>query len=371
MAESVRIQHVTEDMLSGAQASTIDSSLPTILGIETSCDETAAAVVRGTEVLSCVILSQTDLHGPYGGVVPEIASRSHVKTLPAVVSEAVSDAGVDWSGLTGVAATYGPGLASSLLVGISAARALAFRLGIPVHGVNHLEAHIYSVFVSDGTPSFEDACPFIALIVSGGHTSLVRVTGPGAYRLIGQTIDDAAGEAFDKGANLLGLGYPGGPVIDKAARDGDSKFVRFPRGRQRKGKTRFGDLDAELCFSFSGLKTALLYYLRDNPLSVGRTEVASLAASYQEAIVDALADRCGKAMKLASRLVVCGGVSLNSRLRSKLNDLAQKQRFDVFWAEPRFCADNAAMVAAVAAAGLGISGEDARRMDACPSLGIG
>ena len=359
-------------MKTSHEPSTINHSSPTILGIETSCDETAAAVVRSPgEVLSSIILSQTELHGPYGGVVPEIASRSHVRTLPAVVADAVQAADVDWGDLNGVAATYGPGLASSLLVGICAARALACRLGIPVYGVNHLEAHIYSVFVSKETPEFEAACPFIALIVSGGHTSLVRVTGPGDYRLLGQTIDDAAGEAFDKGANLLGLGYPGGPVIDKTARDGDPKFVRFPRGKQRKGKTRFGDLDAELCFSFSGLKTALLYYLRDNPLSADRSEVASLAASYQEAIVDALVDRCRKVMKRETRLVVCGGVSLNSRLRTKLNDLATEMSFDLHWAEPRFCADNAAMVGAVACAGLGISGKEAERMDACPSLGIG
>ena len=344
----------------------------TILGIETSCDETAAAVVRNRdEVLSSVILSQTDLHGPYGGVVPEIASRSHVKTLPAVVAEAMARAGTEWGEIDGVAATYGPGLASSLLVGISAARALAFRLGLPVYGVNHLEAHIYSVFVGPAAPAFEDACPFVALIVSGGHTSLVRVLAPGDYKLIGQTIDDAAGEAFDKGANLLELGYPGGPVIDRTAKKGDPGLVRFPRGRQRKGKARFGGLDAELCFSFSGLKTALLYYLRDNPLSADRSEVPSLAASYQEAIVDALVDRCGKVMRSGGRLVVCGGVSLNSRLREKLGNLAGTMGSDLFWAEPRFCADNAAMVAAVACAGLGISGSEARNMDACPSLGIG
>lgn len=346
--------------------------MQTILGIETSCDETAAAVVRdGAEVLSSVIFSQTDLHGPYGGVVPEIASRNHVRALPSVIQRAVDVAGVDWRDLDTVAVTYGPGLASSLLVGISAGRALAFRLGVPVRGVNHLEAHIYSVFVGAGAPSFQEACPFIALIVSGGHSSIVRVTGPGEYRLLGQTIDDAAGEAFDKGANLLGLGYPGGPVIDKAARAGDPRFVRFPRGRQRKVNRGPGGLDPELCFSFSGLKTALLYYLREHPLSDERGEVPSLAASYQEAIVDALASRCRKVMKTESRLVVCGGVSLNSRLRVKLGELAGKMGFALFWAEPRFCADNAAMVAAVAGAGGGISGELAEQMDANPSLGIG
>ena len=339
-----------------------------VLGIETSCDETAAAVVRdGRGVLSNVVFSQVKLHSPYGGVVPEIASRSHLETLPRIIGEALEKSGLGWPQIDAVAVTYGPGLATSLLVGLSVAKGLALQLGKPLVLVNHIEAHMYSAFMGAGAPTLEAVCPCVALIVSGGHTSLVRVEGIGRYRVLGQTIDDAAGEAFDKGANLLGMGYPGGPAIDKAARDGDPRFFRFPRGRQRRGKSRFHGLDTDLCFSFSGLKTALLYYLREHPLSASREELPSIAASYQEAIVDALATRCGKAVKGSAYLVVVGGVALNSRLRARMTDLARKQRVTLLMAEPAYCADNAAMVAGVAGAGGGIRGADVMLRDVEPN----
>ncbi|MCK5850254.1 MAG: tRNA (adenosine(37)-N6)-threonylcarbamoyltransferase complex transferase subunit TsaD [Kiritimatiellae bacterium] len=343
-----------------------------ILGIETSCDETAAGVVvDGMEVLSSVVSSQVELHGPYGGVVPEIACRSHVEVLPEVITGALDESGLDWCDLDALAVTYGPGLSSSLLVGISAAKALSFRLNIPLFGINHVEAHLYSVFLENKICSFKEACPFVALVVSGGHTSLIQVNGVGDYKLLGQTIDDAAGEAFDKGANLLGLGYPGGPAIDKLAHDGDPAFVRFPRGKPRKGKSHTGNLNPDFCFTFSGLKTSLLYYLKDNPLSGDGLQVASVAASYQEAIVDALINRCQKVIRKGGRLVLGGGVSLNSRLREKLKDLAGSSGFELMLPSPRFCADNAAMIAGLAGASVGLSGDAAATMDACPSLRLG
>ena len=340
-----------------------------ILGIETSCDETAAAVVQdGREVLSNIVFTQVALHAPYGGVVPEIASRNHVEALPRVLEEAVRRAGVGWDGVDAVAVTYGPGLASSLLVGLSAAKALSLRLSRPLWAVDHIEAHIYSIFLGGNAPRAEEVCPFIALVVSGGHTGLVRVEAVGRYALLGQTMDDAAGEAFDKGANLLGLGYPGGPAIDKAARGGKTDFVRFPRGRQRSDNVRLGGLNADLCFSFSGLKTALLYYLKEYPLSPARAEVESLAASYQEAIVDALVERCAPAVEGMSCLAVVGGVSLNSRLRAKLKEFAESRGIRFVAAEPKYCADNAAMVAGLAGAGQGITGAAAMAIDADPNL---
>lgn len=342
-----------------------------VLGIETSCDETAAAVVRdGRETLSNVVFSQVDLHRPYGGVVPEVASRSHVVSLPEVLKSAVERSGIPWHGIDAVAVTYGPGLASSLLVGLSAAKALALRLGKPLIGINHLRAHIYSLFIGKNAPDPREVCPFIALVVSGGHTCLVRVEAPGRYVLLGQTMDDAAGEAFDKGANMLGLGYPGGPVIDKVAKNGRTDYARFPRGRQRKDTARVGDLDVELCFSFSGLKTALLYYLRDHPVSADRSEVASIAASYQEAIVETLVDRCRSAMRGEKCLAAVGGVSLNSRLRTRLAEYAKSAGFRFLLAEPQYCADNAAMVAGLAGAGQGISGSDVMNLDVEPNLEV-
>lgn len=360
-----------------------------ILGIETSCDETAAAVVRdGREVLSSVVYSQVPLHQPYGGVVPEIASRSHVEKLPGVIAEAVrktqldgltaqpSDGPTDtnWSAIDAIAVTYGPGLASSLIVGLAAAKGLALRLNKPLIGINHIEAHIHSVFLSPGAPAPDATYPMLALVVSGGHSLLVDTQAPGTYRVIGQTLDDAAGEAFDKAAQLLGLGYPGGPAIDRAARQATLRSdLEFPQGRVRAGHHLVtGDLRSELCVSFSGLKTALMYHLRSHP-ATGLEDVNTIAASYQEAIVDALADRCDRALRASAYrcLAVGGGVSLNARLRVRLQEVADRRQVRLLLAEPRYCGDNAAMIAGLAGTGCGVRGAAALAVDATPSLALG
>jgi N6-L-threonylcarbamoyladenine synthase len=346
-----------------------------ILGIETSCDETAAAVVRdGHEVLSNIVYTQIAHHRPYGGVVPEIASRKHVEHLPEVITEAVKTSGVGWEGLDAIAVTRGPGLASSLLVGLAGAKGLAIRLNKPLIGINHLEGHIYSIFL--GNPDMPPAslCPFLALIVSGGHTCFIQVDSIGQYTLLGRTVDDAAGEAFDKGANLLGLGYPGGPAIDKAAREGNAEFVTFPRGFVRKLNARMPGLTPGNCVSFSGLKTALLYHIKDHPLGSGpEASVNNLAASYQEAIVDTLAQRASHVSDSSKVLAVVGGVSLNRRLREKMAVVAGKRRLRLVLAAPHYCTDNAAMIAGVAFHKYGQLQplDEALQMDADPNLGIG
>ncbi len=342
-----------------------------ILGIETSCDESAAAVLEAPRrVLSSAVSSQIALHGPYGGVVPEIACREHVRALPSVIEEALVQAGMRWSGIDAVAVTVGPGLAGALLVGLSTAKALSLRLGVPLIGVNHLQGHLFSAFLTPGTPAPADACPFISLIVSGGHTCLVRVEAPGRYRLLGQTIDDAAGEAFDKGANLLGLGYPGGPAMDRLARQGNPHFHRFPRGRVDAG-SGVGDLDPRLCFSYSGLKTALRYYLERRPVGEGDSQrLRDVAASYQEAIIDALRVRVARAMDTATTLAVGGGVSLNSRLRSALADEPALRGRQLLLTEPAYGGDNAAMIAAVAGLGLGLPSPFLAESDVFPNLPV-
>ena len=344
----------------------------TVLGIETSCDETAAAVVRGgREVLSSIVFSQVPLHQPYGGVVPEIASRSHIEKLPGVIREALERAGMAWPEIDAVAATYGPGLASSLLVGLSAAKGLAWSLDKPLIGINHVEAHIYSVFLSPEAPKPAAVLPLLALVVSGGHTMLVQVAPDRSCRVLGQTLDDAAGEAFDKAAKLLGLGYPGGPVMEKAAlrAGGTEAGVVFPQGRISPGNPALGDLQAELCFSFSGLKTALSTHLARHPVTceAGRDV---LAAAYQEAIVGALAARCDRALGSASyrALAVGGGVSLNGALRERLAGVAASHAVPLLLPLPRYCGDNAAMIAGLAAAGGGVRGEEAFLLDATPGL---
>jgi len=344
-----------------------------VLGIETSCDETAAAVVAGGRVVrSSVVFSQVALHRPHGGVVPEIASRQHVENLPRVIDEAMVQSGLKWSDLQAVAVTYGPGLASSLLVGLSAAKALALRLNIPLIGINHLEAHLYSVFLASDAPCYATVCPLVALIVSGGHTCLVRVEAPGSYQLLGQTIDDAAGEAFDKGAKLLGLEYPGGPVIDRVSALGDARHIAFPRTRV--GASIFtGGLPPALCFSFSGLKTSLLYYLRDHPEAAHEPALPDVAAGYQEAIVDVLVRGAQRALQRerVQTLVFAGGVSLNRRLRTRLVEMAAGLQVNVLLPSSSYCVDNAAMVAGLAGIGQGITGEAAWSLDACPNLEIG
>lgn len=322
-----------------------------ILGIESSCDETAAAVVRGgREVLSSAVISQIAQHRPYGGVVPEIASRGHVEAFPAVVSEAMANAGAGWGDLDAIAVTYGPGLVSSLLVGLSGARALGQAVGKPVWGVNHMEGHLAGMFLDPATPPPEELCPAVVLLVSGGHSYVVEMRAAGDYRLLGQTIDDAAGECLDKGANLLGLGYPGGPAIERAAAGGDPAYVRFPRGMEHaKARTTEDGLDLAYCFSFSGLKTSLLQRLRTHPDDLP-SHLADLAASYQEAVMESLAKRADRALKATgARTLACvGGVAKNRVLRAKLEAIARRRRAVLRLAPLAYCTDNAAMIAAAA-----------------------
>jgi N6-L-threonylcarbamoyladenine synthase len=306
-----------------------------ILGIESSCDETAAAVVRdGRSLLSNVIASQVDLHARFGGVVPEIASRHHIEAIAPVIIQALDDAGLTLAQIEGVAVTRGPGLIGSLLVGLSVAKALAFARRIPLVGINHLEGHVAAIFLIDKPPEF----PFVALVVSGGHTTIYLVEAFRRFTVLGQTRDDAAGEAFDKAAKLLEIGYPGGVVIDRLSKGGNRAAVSFPRAMKE-----------SLDFSFSGLKTSLLMHIRKKGSPVTHAEISDLAASYQEAIVDVLVEKTlrAAAMTSVSRIVICGGVAANSRLRDRFSDEAARAGIEFFVPPPVFCTDNAAMVAVV------------------------
>ncbi len=299
-----------------------------ILGIETSCDETAAAVVtEGGEIRANVVSSQADLHARYGGVVPEVASRRHLELVSPVVGEALGEAGVSLDDVETVAVTQGPGLVGALLVGLSAAKALAWARGLPLAPVDHLHGHVASLYL--GPEPLEP--PFLCLLASGGHTLLLDVRDHAGYRVVGTSIDDAAGEAFDKGARLLGLGYPGGAAIDRLAQEGDREAFRFPIARL-----------AEHDFSFSGVKTALLYTVRDLTAEDAEARRADLAASYQHAIVRALVERTQAAAESVGleTIAVVGGVAANSELRAALPDA----RF----APPALCTDNAAMIASAA-----------------------
>ena len=309
-----------------------------ILGIETSCDDTCAAVVGGDGTIhSNVVASQGLLHARYGGVVPEIASRRHLELLDAVVSDALERAGVTLDDVRTVAVTRGPGLIGALLVGVSAAKALAAARRLPLAPVDHLAGHVLASTL--GPEPVEP--PFIALVASGGHTFLARVEEPPAYQVLGQTLDDAAGEAFDKGARLLGLGYPGGAALDRLARKGDPGAFDFPRSLPGSG----------LDFSFSGLKTALLYTVRDLGEAETERRSADLAASYQRAIVESLLARTREALERADaplRLAIGGGVAANSELRARVERVAGELGADL-WVPPfELCTDNAAMIAGVA-----------------------
>lgn len=327
-----------------------------ILGIETSCDETAAAVVKdGHEVLSNVVYTQIPLHIPYGGVVPELASRSHVEKISEVVSAALKDAGE--VKIDAVAVTFGPGLSPALIVGLNAAKGLAKALNVPLIPVNHIEAHLHTPFLeAEAKP--EESTPILGLAISGGHTNWIDIPEYGKYEIIGQTLDDAAGEAFDKAAKLLGLGYPGGPKIDKIAKEWREKhsakeMIPFPKGRPREGVSALSGLKAELCVSFSGLKTALLRYVQQNGGAeklAAEGETPRIVASYQEAIIQSVADRTRNALrsKKYKALVIGGGVSLNSRLREVLTEVAEKHHIPILMAKPKFCGDNGAMIAALA-----------------------
>ena len=302
-----------------------------ILGIETSCDETAAAVVvDGTCLASSVVSSQVDLHACLGGVVPEVASRAHVQLLNPVVAEALLEAGCEGRDVAAVAATIGPGLVGALLVGVSAAKAFSLAWGVPFIGVNHLEAHLYAAFLEE--PDLQP--PLVLLLVSGGHTLLVAMEDHLRYRLLGGTIDDAAGEAFDKVARFLGLPYPGGPAIDRLAMEGDRNAIAFPRAM----------LDEGYDFSFSGLKTSVLTYVRKHP-DAGNADVA---ASFQEAVVDVLVTKARRAAREvgATGLCLAGGVAANSALRERVLDACIADGLRPFVPSREMCTDNAAMVAA-------------------------
>jgi N6-L-threonylcarbamoyladenine synthase len=307
-----------------------------ILGIETSCDETAAAVVvDGTTILSSVVASQVDVHHPYGGVVPELASRKHIEAIVPVVNEALRLSGVDSKQLDGIAVTRGPGLVGALLVGFCYAKSYAFALDIPWIGINHLEGHINSVFLEDAPPPF----PFVALLVSGGHTSIYHVTSHTGVELMGQTRDDAAGEAFDKVAKMLGLGYPGGAVIDRLARNGDPGNIIFPRPFIDK---------SNFDFSFSGLKTAVRRYIQTHR-DTYQQQIPDIVAGFQEAVVDVLAYKIIQAgiLKECDHIALVGGVAANNRLREKVRHDAVTKGLTVHIPSVELCGDNAAMIAAM------------------------
>ena len=310
----------------------------TILAIESSCDETAAAVVRnGREVLSNIISSQIDLHTVYGGVVPEIASRKHIERIDQVIAEALSQAGVGLGEMDAVAVTYGPGLVGALLVGVSEAKAISFASGIPLIGVHHIEGHISANYIENK----ELEPPFLCLVVSGGHSHLVRVTDYGAYEILGRTRDDAAGEAFDKVARAIGLGYPGGPKIDRAAREGNPDAISFPRAKVA---------DAAYDFSFSGLKSAVLNYLNACEMKGESFSQVDVAASFQKAVVDVLVEHSMRALEEfgGGRFAIAGGVASNTALRSALEKACAERGVSFYRPSPVLCTDNAAMIGAAA-----------------------
>jgi N6-L-threonylcarbamoyladenine synthase len=305
-----------------------------VLAIESSCDETAAAVVRdGRTVLSSVVASQIADHADYGGVVPEIASRKHMEAIIPVIEEALGQAGVTLGGIEGIAVTQGPGLAGALLVGLAAAKGIAYVGGQPLVGVNHIEGHLLAILLE-----YDVAFPFIALVVSGGHTHLYLVEGIGLYRTLGRTVDDAAGEAFDKVAKLLGLPYPGGALIDRLAETGDPGAVRFPRPLIH---------EAGCNFSFSGLKTAVLTYLRNHPRALEEGMLNDLCASFQASVCDVLVAKTAAAVSATGvkRVVVAGGVACNRGLRMEMEKLAATNGLELHIPGPLLCTDNAAMIA--------------------------
>ncbi|MBD5463817.1 MAG: tRNA (adenosine(37)-N6)-threonylcarbamoyltransferase complex transferase subunit TsaD [Lachnospiraceae bacterium] len=309
-----------------------------ILAIESSCDETAAAVVKnGREVLSNVIYSQIALHTEYGGVVPEIASRKHIEKINQVIGQALADADRELSQMSAIAVTYGPGLVGALLVGVSAAKAISFASGIPLVGVHHIEGHISANYIENK----ELKPPFICLVVSGGHSHLVVVKDYGEYEIIGRTRDDAAGEAFDKVARAIGLGYPGGPKIDKVSKEGDPEAICFPRAKVG---------NAEYDFSFSGLKSAVLNYLNSCQMKGEEINVADVAASFQKAVIDVLVEHSMEAVRKYGykKFAIAGGVASNSGLRKAFEEACQKDGIEFYHPSPVYCTDNAAMIGTAA-----------------------
>lgn len=305
-----------------------------ILAIESSCDETAASVVRGgREVLSNVISSQIALHTLYGGVVPEIASRKHIEKINQVIEEALQEAGVSLQDITAIAVTYGPGLVGALLVGVSAAKAISFATGIPLIGVHHIEGHISANYIENK----ELEPPFVCLVASGGHSHLVVVKDYGAYEIIGRTRDDAAGEAFDKVARAIGLGYPGGPKIDKLSKEGNPDAILFPRAKVAEN---------EYDFSFSGLKSAVLNYLNGCQMRGESVCKADVAASFQKAVIDVLVEHSIHAVKAYGfdKFAIAGGVASNSSLRAAFKESCEAENIKFYYPSPVFCTDNAAMI---------------------------
>ncbi len=300
-----------------------------LLALETSCDDTSIAVLKGGQPLALRVSSQTQLHRPFGGVVPELASRQHLEVIHPLLREVLAEAGLDFPGLHALAVTKGPGLAGSLLVGVAVAKMISSLRRIPVYGVNHLEGHLYSARLEHDLP-----CPFLCLICSGGHTQLVYVPEEGRHQVLGQTRDDAAGEAFDKVAKMVGLSYPGGPVIDKLAQQGDPTSMVFPRPMKDRGYE----------FSFSGLKTAVRRQWQD--MGEDREQLPNLAASFQEAVVDVLLTKLFRAARdlNVERVAVVGGVACNSELRRQLLARAEKRGLRAVYPQPIYCTDNAAMI---------------------------
>ncbi|MDP6624881.1 MAG: tRNA (adenosine(37)-N6)-threonylcarbamoyltransferase complex transferase subunit TsaD [Nitrospinota bacterium] len=303
-----------------------------ILGIETSCDETAAAVVKdGNEVLSNIISSQVDIHSKYGGIVPELACRNHIENLPVVIRKVMDEAKLGMSDLDGLAVTVGPGLIGALLIGVNTAKGIAYSLNKPLIPVNHLEGHMLSIFLEKKSPEF----PFIALIISGGHTDLYFVRDFTDYSVLGRTRDDAVGESFDKVARMLGLGYPGGPIIERIARDGTSGDIKFPRPMLVKGN---------FDFSFSGLKTSVRNFLANNGKGVNKTDIA---AEFQAAVLDILSFKVFQAAEISGcgNIVVAGGVAANNFLRENLIRAAEEKKMTIYFPKHNLCTDNAAMIA--------------------------
>lgn len=309
-----------------------------ILAIESSCDETAAAVVRnGREVLSNVIYSQIDLHTLYGGVVPEIASRKHIDKINQVVEKAIADSGMELKDMDAIAVTYGPGLVGPLLVGVSFAKALAYGANLPIIGVHHIEGHICANYIANK----ELEPPFMCLIVSGGHTHLVKVADYGKYEILGKTEDDAAGEAFDKVARAIGLGYPGGPKIDKVSKSGNPEAIKFPRARVG---------GSEYDFSFSGLKSAVLNYLNTASMNNETIVTEDVAASFQQAVIDVLVGHSMEALSQYGfkKFAIAGGVASNSGLREAFENACKEREIEFFLPPPILCTDNAAMIGSAA-----------------------
>ncbi len=331
-----------------------------VLAVESSCDETAAAVVNGREVLSNVIFSQTEWHKVYGGVVPEIASRKHIEKINQVIEEALDEARVTLRDVGAIAVTYGPGLVGALLVGVGTAKAISYALDKPLIGVHHIEGHISANYIEH--PTLEP--PFLCLVVSGGHTHLVEVKGYGEYAVIGRTRDDAVGEAFDKVARAIGLGYPGGPQVDKLARTGDGRAIDFPRATVA---------DAPLDFSFSGLKSAVLNYMNACQMKGREYDVADIAASFQEAAIDVLVTRTMEAAREYGykQVAMAGGVACNSSLRERMKAACENEGLDLCYPSPVYCTDNAAMIGVAGYYELEKGNRHGLDLNAVPGLKIG